>query len=169
MIAFRIRQRWRRRWTNATGAYALALPAGTYRLVASDAALRYAFVFAGGTSFETATQFVEHPDSIDRVDLRVTPGVRLNGTVADSTGARVSGILVTAFDASGNRVAMVNTSTAGAFDVVLLPGTYRLTATDPQARYGAVTIPSIVIAAATPPQPVTLVLLNTLRRRTVTH
>jgi hypothetical protein len=154
--------------TNGAGQYELVVPAGSYRLLAFDDALRYATAFAGGTSYENSPYFVERADSNERIDFRITRGVRVTGSVTDAAGVGLSGISITALDASGNRVGSAATN-RGTFQIVLLPERYRFLASDPQARYAAAYSASSVVVSAGANPSVSFVLAPLQRRRSAPH
>lgn len=151
------------------GGYAFVVPAGAYRIVAFDALLRYATAFAGGSSFETSSVFTESASSSERIDFRVTRGVRVTGTVTTVSGTAIEGVEVTALDTNGNRVGAA-TTTASGFQLVLLPQVYRFVVTDPQSRFSTGYSSGSTVVSATGPAPsVTIVLTGRARRRAAPH
>jgi hypothetical protein len=121
--------------TNHLGQYRLGLPSGSYRILAFDTALNYATGYIGeASSFETEPLLVIAAPSGASADFRLSHGVQLSGTVADSKGTPVNGVEVSALDGLGNKVSSGVTN-AGRFSIVLTPASYRLACTDPQNRY----------------------------------
>jgi large repetitive protein len=120
--------------TAANGTYSLPLAPGAYRLLVFDTRLNYAAGYANGaTSFETTALVNVAADATVTADLGMRRGTRVTGTVT-ANGVPVDGAEVFALDAAGNRVAgaMVR---AGAFTIVVAPGTYRFQVIDPRSRY----------------------------------
>lgn len=141
--------------TNAAGQYALVVAPGEYRLVAFDPELRYAVAFESGTSFDAAP-----PRTVGAavtVDFAVARGIRIGGTVVDPRGRPLDGLEITALDANGNRVASA-TSREGAFELVLLPGTYRF-------RYGGHETASLVTITNESRPTLSFVVSPAVRRR----
>lgn len=165
--------------SNAAGAYALVVPAGNYRFAAFDGQLRYVTAYNGGArSFDTANAMSVVAASTNQLNFALKQGVRLSGTVIDSSAAflSISGVQIGALDLAGNRVATATTS-FGNFDLVVAPGTYKLLATDPLGRYYAIFYNGAwTLAAATPvtvtangASPITLQLIRLTRHRAAPH
>lgn len=155
----------------ADGTYTLAVAPGQYRLLAFDDTLQFATAYAGGAaSYDTTVPLSVAADATVTADLAMRRGTRVNGTVLDADGLSLSGIDVFALDLAGNRVAAA-TTTAGAFSMVLLPGTYRFLAVDPAHRYfskqyaGGAT----VTVGSFTPGPIAFLLDPVKRRRLVRH
>ncbi len=157
--------------TASNGTYTLAVAPGQYRLLAFDIALQYATAYAGGAvSYDATVPLSVAADVTVSADFTMRRGVRVSGTVRNQGGDPISGVEIFAVDLSGNRVAAATTN-AGAFAMVLLPGTYRFVAFDPQSRYfteqyagGA----QVTIGSQTP-APLGFVLNPVKRRRIVRH
>ncbi len=164
--------------TNEAGQYKLVVPAGSFRLAASDPSLRYAASYDGGfIAFEPSPEVrVESGSSVD-VPFQLTTGVLLLGSVRDFAQRPINGVDVGILDAAGDRVATAR-SRNGGFEVTLLPGTYKFLAVDPQRRY----TPSFYDRAQTfraaaaltirkdgPTPSVTFLLLPTLRHRATAY
>ncbi|MEO8033107.1 MAG: carboxypeptidase-like regulatory domain-containing protein [Acidobacteriota bacterium] len=163
--------------TNVTGQYSFALGDGSYRLLAFDNSLTYATAYAGGaTSFEAEQQLVIAVPQGATVDFQLSRGVLLSGTVFSSAGLPVTGVQVSAIDTAGNRVSS-GISAAGHFAIALLPGSYRLAATDPQHRYlaayydGASTLAAArtIVVQSSPISALALVVTPAQRRRAAGH
>lgn len=159
--------------SNDDGDYRLIVPAGAYRLAASDDALRYAAGYVGASAFEPSAETAVAAGATATVDFQLSRGVLLSGTVTDTSQRSVSGIEIGVLDADGNRVA-TGRSKDGRFDIVVLPGTYKLFADDPAHRYlvsfynGARTLEAatpVTITKEGPPPSVAFVLTPAARRR----
>ena len=155
--------------TAQDGTYAIALAPGQYRLLVYDETLQYATAYAGGAaSYDATIPLTVSAGQTTAADFSMRRGVRLAGTVRNESGAAIDGIEIFALDAAGNRVS-ASTSSAGAFTIVLLPGTYRFLATDPRHRYFAELYAggaTITIGTASP-SPIAFILNPVHRRRAV--
>ena len=123
--------------TDSSGNYALVIPSGSYRLVAFDTQLRYIAAYGGGAqNYDNAAVFPMVSDGTRRIDFALARGVRISGTVIDTTATftPVSDVQIGALDLAGNRIATA-IAHDGAFDLVLAPGTYKLLAVDPLGRF----------------------------------
>lgn len=150
----------------ADGSYGLMLFPGTYKLVAFDGSLRYAAVFAGGTSFENAGTY---GSSASAVDFRMTRGAHVKGVVRDVAGNGLTGIEVSALDVNGNHAGTA-TSLDGNFELVLIPGTYRLVAVDPLSRFTPTSLSSpLLVSSSGTAESILLTLGSHGRRRSVSH
>ncbi|MGZ4808139.1 MAG: hypothetical protein ACXV7D_02320 [Thermoanaerobaculia bacterium] len=164
--------------TNDAGAYKLVVPDGSYRLVASDPSLRYAAGYTGGASaFELSPETHVQAGSVSNVDFNLAIGVLVTGTVTDMAQHLVTGVDIAILDLNGNRVATAR-SLSGRFEVVLLPGTYKLAALDPQNRYlvsfydGVSTLEGakpVTIQKGTSPPPIGFILAPAPKRRAARH
>jgi hypothetical protein len=123
--------------TSASGGYALAVPAGEYKLLAFDPSLRFVTAYAeGAASYEQTPSFSVDAGSAHALDFALSRGTLISGTVIDTAGTSLSGIEVAALDPSGNRISTA-VSDGGQFHVVLVAGNYKLLAVDPAKRYKA--------------------------------
>ena len=121
--------------TTTSGSYLLGLAAGRYRLVAFDPSLRYATAYPQlATTFEESSAYDLLADATRSVDFALNKGTRVTGTVVDPSRTTLSGIEIGALSLNGNRVATTATH-GGTFDLVLVPGNYKLVAVDPRGRY----------------------------------
>lgn len=163
--------------TNASGQYSLALADGNYRLVAFDNSLNYASAYAGGVaSFEDEQPLAVSAPQAATVNFQLSRGVQVSGIVSDMAGLPVSGLLVSALDAKGNKVSSGLTS-SGRFTIVLLPGSYRIGTSDPQHRYlptyyeRATTLGSArpIVVQDAPISALALMVTAAQRRRAVGH
>jgi len=155
--------------TTATGgAFTLDVAPGSYRLLVYDTRLEYATGYSNGaTTFETTTPLTIEPGDFSPVDLRMRRGTRVTGTVR-ANGAPVDGAEVFALDAAGNHVAGATTSN-GAFTIVVVPGTYRFTVTDPRSRYFPLANPVTVAVGTASPAPLAFTLTPAFRHRAARH
>lgn len=162
--------------TSAAGAYTLLLPPGSYKIVAFDPALRYATAYGGGMpNYDAASVFTLNSDETELLNFTVSRGIRVSGSVADRQNRPLSGIEIGALDLAGNRVATA-LGAQGGFTLVLLPGSYKMLASDPSGHYsnlyysGAATLAgaqTLVVQTGTPPPAVAFVMGNPPRRRAV--
>ena len=112
--------------TDATGAYAINLPAGSYKLLIQTNTAGYPDTWYGGTSFANATTVVV--DGAETVNITVSGSTSVSGTVNKSGGAGpLVGAYVTAYDAT--TAAWTNydeTDATGAYAINLPAGSYKL-------------------------------------------
>ncbi len=76
-------------WTNygvtdAAGAYAINLPAGSYKLLVQTNTAGYPDTWYGGSTFANATTVVV--DGAETVNITVAPSTSISGTVSKSGG-----------------------------------------------------------------------------------
>ncbi len=164
--------------TDASGNYALVLPAGTFTLVAFDTQLRYVTAFSGGASnYESSSLFQVDWNSSRGVDFALSRGIRVSGTVVDPFLRGISGVQVDALDLNGNRVASATTIDR-TFDLMLKPNTYKLLANDPLQRFrpsffsGAASLADatpVVVQTNGVSMPLTFILARGDRRHAAPH
>lgn len=165
--------------TVSAGSYVLALPAGSYRLLAFDSALRYVTTYPeSATTFEESPVYSLASGTTRNVDFQLNAGTRVSGTVSTLSRIPLSGIDIAAFSLSGYRVASTTTH-EGTFDLVLPPGSYKLAASDAQHRYSTSFFNSAggfpdataiqVTATGSTPGGLDFILLPQLRHRSVGH
>jgi hypothetical protein len=124
--------------TTSSGTYALTLPSGTYRLLAYDPNGVYATSFYdNASSFETSA-----PVTVATSTVTVNFSLVLAGHISGHITAAVSGALlpnmtVAAYNVDGTRRAFTNTDAAGAYDLTLPQGTFKLAAFDTTLAYAA--------------------------------
>jgi hypothetical protein len=162
--------------TSANGTYSFVLPAGGYKFVAYDDALRYATAYADhAATYEETPMTAVSADSPVTLDFTMTAGIRLAGTVVDGRRAPVDGVRIAALDAEGRHVA-TTTARNGTFYLTLLPDTYKLQMTDPQGRYydlyfnsasSLATAENVVIEAAKTREAIAFIVIAKQRRRAV--
>ena len=134
-------------WTNygvtdAGGAYAINLPAGSYKLLVQTNTAGYPDTWYGGTTFANATTVVV--DGAETVNITVAPAApRSRARSARPAGqARWSGAYVTAYEASTATWTNYGvTDASGAYAINLPAGSYKLlvqtnTAGYPDTWYG---------------------------------
>lgn len=126
--------------TDASGAYRLALPPGTYKLAAFDESRVYATLFyASSASFAGAAAVAVSAGSTTNIAFALSVGSHLSGVVRDAgTGSLLSGIVVTAYDAAGFVVGTSNTAANGSYELFLPAGDYRLVFEDRAGNYASV-------------------------------
>jgi Carboxypeptidase regulatory-like domain len=121
--------------TDPGGRYTLAVPFGTYRLLAYDLDGTYATSFySNATSFETSAQ-LSLTASLNGVDFKMVRGYQASGRVLASAGMPLVGMVVAAYNTDGSRRGFAKTSGSGDFAFVLPPGTYRFAAYDESLNY----------------------------------
>jgi len=162
--------------TTATGKYAMALPPGTYRLLAYDSSCVHANAFdAGAANYETTPPRTAIADMTVTADFSMRRAVKITGTILNGF-APIEGIEVSALDLSGNHVATAVTADDGRFELPVLPGgSYKLWAVDPARRYSAgfydgasrLETATVIAVNTDPPSAVTWTLSWAQRRRSV--
>lgn len=165
--------------SNASGQYKLAVPAGTYRLVAWDAGYVYANTFDGtAANFEATAARTVAADAAQTANFAMKRGVCVRGLAMTAALLPISGIEVNAFDVDGHHVASAVTSDDGSYVLALLPGSYKIWASDPRQRYvsvfydraGGLASATVVVVPASGSAPtINLVLSPAGRRRSVSH
>ena len=161
--------------TDSDGRYRIVVPAGAYRLIASDDSLRYVTTFVGAKAFETSMETAVAAGAVATMNFQLQRGILFSGTVTDVAQRPVSGVDIAILDLDGNRVATAR-SQNGRFNVVLAPGTYKLFAADPERRYAVsfyngarsfAAATALTIRNDVPPAPITFILAPAPRRRAV--
>ena len=118
-------------WTNygvtdAGGAYAINLPAGSYKLLVQTNTAGYPDTWHGGSTFANATTVVV--DGAETVNITIAPNTSISGTVSKAGGAGpLVGSYVTAYDST--TAAWTNygvTDAGGAYAINLPAGSYKL-------------------------------------------
>lgn len=121
--------------TGAGGGYTLAVPFGTYRLLAYDLNGTYATsYYSNATSFETSA-WLSVTASLTGVDFQMVRGYPVSGRVVASGGTPLTGIVVAAYNTDGSRRGFTKTDGSGVYGLVLPPGTYRFAAYDESLNY----------------------------------
>ena len=160
------------------GRYRMVLPPGSYRLVATDAQVRYAPGYNGAaTSFDTTAPITIGADTETTANFNLSRGTLVIGTVVDESNQTIGGVEVAALDASQNRVATATTADDGSFRLALVPGNYKFIATDAAGRYVPAYMGGMTFATAKPvaidatgaPRDLTIIMRGSLRHRAVRH
>jgi hypothetical protein len=140
--------------SGATGSFTLALPPGTFKVVAYDDALNYAPAFFDhATSFAAATEVTVVATESTVANLELPPAARIAGTVTDrASGAPLANLTAVAYNADGTTRAFTVTDAAGAYSIVVPPGDYRAGIFDPALLYLPQFYPSQTTFAAATPQ-----------------
>ncbi|MGZ8851560.1 MAG: MSCRAMM family protein, partial [Thermoanaerobaculia bacterium] len=118
--------------SDAFGDYSIVVPPGSYKLVAYDENKVYAPTFYSfASSFNAAAEVnVAAGKTTQAVDFVLPRAGRITGfVVAVNTGGAVKGMLVEAYNQSGERIASQQMA-ADQFDLALPAGTYRLVIAD---------------------------------------
>lgn len=122
--------------TDMQGRYTLALPEGSYRLLAYDLNGFWATSFySNASSFETSALLpFSQSQSVTGINFTLVPGIHVSGFV--SAGATpLAGIVVAAYNLDGTRRAFERTRGNGSFSLVLPPGQYKFVAYDDNQNY----------------------------------
>jgi hypothetical protein len=112
--------------TDSTGRYRLLLESGPWRIVAFDAAFRFATV---------TRSIVAAGLEIVGEDFALVVGAHVSGVVTVASGAAIGRLTVAAYDANGAAIVTTTTRSDGSFDLTLPPGSYRFAAFDPLQHY----------------------------------
>lgn len=121
--------------SDSFGHYRLALPVGSYRLLAYDLNGVWATSFySNATSFETSAQ-IDLTAALAGIDFAMVRGTPVSGHVTSSQEGPLSGMVVAAYNTDGSRRGFEKTSGSGAFTILLPPGTYRFAAYDDNLSY----------------------------------
>ena len=121
--------------TDTGGRYTLAVPLGTYRVLAYDLNGTWATsYYSNATSFETSAQ-LSVTASLSGVGFQMVPGYQASGRVLAFAGAPLVGMVVAAYNTDGSRRGFAKTAGSGVFNLVLPPGTYRFAAYDESLNY----------------------------------
>jgi hypothetical protein len=110
---------------NASGAYAITLADGSYKLFISPNAAGFANFWYGGTSIATATAVALHATT--NLDLTAVATFSLSGTVRTIPGVALPGAFVAVYDSTtlvymGTAIA----NASGSYSISLLDGSYNL-------------------------------------------
>ncbi len=121
--------------TDTRGHYTLAVPSGTYRVLAYDLDGTWATsYYSNATSFDTSAQ-LDLTASVSGVDFGLVRGHPVSGRVLSSAGSPLVGMVVAAYNTDGSRRGFAKTAGNGAFTLVLPPGSYRFAAYDESLNY----------------------------------
>jgi Carboxypeptidase regulatory-like domain len=123
--------------TDAHGAYAIAAPPGSYRVVIYDPTGAYAPVYApNAESFDTSAVYTLHGGDSVAISAQLVPAGRFAVHVTDAaTGAPLAGMTAAAYNADGTTRAFSPTDANGDAVLVVPPGAYRVAAFDPALTY----------------------------------
>jgi hypothetical protein len=129
--------------TDATGNYTLALPPGTFKIVAYDDALSYApTFFDDAISFAAATELTIAATASTTANIRLPPAAKVTGTVTDrATLAPLAALRVTAYSSDGNVAAQSLTASDGKFGMAVRAGELRIVVDDPKGSYATTYVP----------------------------
>lgn len=141
--------------TASNGTYQLAITPGTYRVLVFDPRFEYATSYwSSATSYETTSPVTVGGSDMISLDFGMRRGTRVTGTVT-ANGVPVEGAEVFALDGAGNRVAG-GTMRGGAFNLVVVPGTYDFFALDPASHHYPSAPKRLTIGSSAPPLAFTL-------------
>lgn len=118
--------------TDVNGRFSLSVPAGTYKIVATDERLTFATGFLGDTN-----SFAHDPpisvaagEIRTDVDLALHRAGKTAGTVSGANGNTLSKMTVAAYNEDGTQRTTARSDTYGAYVLALPPGTFRIAAYD---------------------------------------
>jgi|GEM_PF-2272582 len=121
--------------TDPRGGYTLAVPFGTYRLLAYDLAGNFATsYYSNSSSYETSAQ-LNATANLPGVNFQMFQGYPVSGRVIASAGTPLTGMVVAAYNADGSRRGFEKTNGSGVYSLVLPSGIYRFVAYDETANY----------------------------------
>lgn len=118
--------------TDANGRYSLTLNAGTYRILAYDNAGVYATSFYDNAeSFDTSSALaLQNGQTLANRDFALVRAGTIAGTVTSPSANALSGMTVAVYNLSGTLRGKTITDSAGHFQLVVPPGTYKVAAWD---------------------------------------
>lgn len=160
------------------GTYRMVLPAGSYRLVATDPEALYAPGYSGlSLNFDRAAEITVMTDSVTKSDFALRRGTLVTGSVADTLNQPAAGVMVTFLDLVGNRVASVTSGSDGGFRIALVAGAYKIFLHDPTSHHYATayfggdsfSTASVFVVDVTGAPRLSLVVPPFSRRRAVSH
>lgn len=141
--------------TSPNGSYRLDITPGTYRVLVFDPRFDYATSYwSFASSYETTLPVMAGASDAIPLDFAMRRGTRVTGTVT-ANGAPLEGAEVFALDGAGNRVAG-GTMRGGAFNLVVVPGTYDFIAVDPRNHHYPSELRRLTIGSNAPPLTFTL-------------
>jgi hypothetical protein len=129
--------------SGATGSFTLALPPGTFKVVAYDDALSYApAFFENAASFAAATPLTVASTASTAANIELPPAAKIAGTVTDrATLATLPAMRVTAYAGDGSIAAQTLTGSDGHFAMAARAGALRVVVDDPQGDYATTYVP----------------------------
>jgi len=118
--------------TDGTGNYRLAVPEGTYRLVAADPQKIWATAYyPSGRSFERSPIIAVAAGELrPGVDFGLARAATISGTISSATGP-LEGVEAGAFNADGSLHVSTRTGSNGLYSLTVAPGEARVAAWDP--------------------------------------
>jgi len=129
--------------TDATGSFTLALPPGSYKVVAFDETLTYATTFFDSAmSFDAATAISIAAGASAIANLQLPQAAKLTGLVSDRTTlATIGGARVTMYASDGSVTARTLTGSDGHYSLAVRPGGLRVVDDDPSGNYATTYVP----------------------------
>ncbi|HSP34425.1 MAG TPA: carboxypeptidase-like regulatory domain-containing protein [Thermoanaerobaculia bacterium] len=124
---------------DATGAYSIVLPPGTYEVVAYDENQVFAPAFFNQKQTFAAADPVTVTAQTTRrnINFFLQIGARLAGAVTDALNNPVASAVVIVYNEEGTQITFAITAADGAFSMTVAPGKYRFVAIDPSFTYAA--------------------------------
>jgi 5-hydroxyisourate hydrolase-like protein (transthyretin family) len=124
--------------TDAVGSYAMLLSPATYKLLAFDPTLQYATAYyANAATFDASSALPLTSGQSLNAGFSLTLAGRISGTVTDAAGRGIAATVI-AYDMNGFPAASTVAGADGTFRLALVPGSYRIAATDPNHTYATV-------------------------------
>ncbi len=118
--------------TDASGAYQMALPPGSYKFYAYSSVSGYPSQWVGGLNFSTATVTVFSATTTQNIALHAN--AVLSGTVT-LNGVPIVNAWVKAYTVANVLVSAAGSNAAGAYQMALPPGSYKLLVISSSASY----------------------------------
>lgn len=129
-----------------TGAFHLAVPAGSYRIVAADPATMHApSWYRDSLSFERAEIITLMAGAQrDAVRFALPRGASITGRIVDSSNSPLAGISVGAYNVDGTLQVLTTSDADGTYALFVAPGELRVGAFDPTLKYATAFYPGVV-------------------------
>jgi carboxypeptidase family protein len=137
--------------TDATGAYSLVLPPGSYKVAAYDnAGTFWPKFFQNQNAFVAATVVNVTAGQTSAVSFGLDPAAHIVGSVIDAvTRLPLAAMTVHAYDANGVLYSAITTDASGSFNLRVPGGTFRVVASDAQQTYATAYYGGAAFATAT--------------------
>jgi hypothetical protein len=129
--------------TDSTGSYMLALPPGTFKLVAYDELLKYApAFFDNATSFAAATSVTVASTESATANIQLPLAAKVTGSITDrATLTPLPAMRVTAYASDGSTAAQSLSGSDGRFAMAARTGALRVVVDDPSGNYASTFVP----------------------------
>ena len=110
----------------SSGAYTIAVPAGSYKLYTQTNTSTYPDQWFGGSSFGAATPITVSAATPQDITLAGAPTFTLSGIVKTAGATPVEGTFVYVFDAGQNYIGPATMGSGGTYSIDVRAGTYKL-------------------------------------------